>query len=207
MEPFYLLVFIAGLLVANLLLKSLRFTASIGSGPGPYERNQPFLGEQERLCMGAVEQAVGGGYRVLAKVAAAAALQPEVGIGRRKRGKSRAALRGLMLDFVVCAGSDLYPLCAIVAEPEGAGRKGNRPRGVLAKACADAGLPLVTLPLRDHYEISELRRTLIEAIETADLRLTVAPDPHQEDEEAALAALAAAMQEPDGLKPARAARR
>jgi hypothetical protein len=207
LEPFYLLVFIAGLLVANLLLNALRATASIGTGRCPYERRDPFLSEQARLFMGAAQQAVGEGYRVLAQVSAASVLQPESGVGRRKRRKGAAALRGRVLDFLVCADSDLYPLCAITIEEERAGRARKAARAAVAKACGDAGLPLVSLALRDQYEITELRRTLREAMATADLRLTDTPNPHQEDEEAALAALAAAMQEPDGPGTARAGRR
>lgn len=198
MQPFYLLVFIAGLLIANLLLQLLRAAGS-GVVGYPFERRPGFLSLEERVCLSSIEAAAGDDFRVLVKVSLAQVVQPEEDLGRRKRAKASQRLRGKIVDFLVCSMSDGYPLCAILAREDPNSRAVTRELEVIERICRAAGLPMLTLALQDHYEITDIRRSLLDAVETAEIRIKRTPELPAADEEALLADLAASMQEPDGL--------
>ncbi|MGB5831205.1 MAG: hypothetical protein WBG92_04350, partial [Thiohalocapsa sp.] len=55
------------------------------------------------------------------------------------------------------------------------------------------------LALQDHYQLVEIRTRLLDAIDTAGVRVAQTTEPPAADEEALLAELAASMQDPDGL--------
>lgn len=197
MQPFYVLVFIAGLLIANLLLQLLRAVGG-GGGSYPFERRPEFLSAQERLCLGTVEEAVGRDFRVLVKVCLSQILQPDLDLGRRRRARAAVRLRGRSIDFLVCSAADGYPLCALLVRAEPRSRAIKRDLADIEASCRAAGLPVLTLALQDHYELTEIRRQVLDAVETAEVRIAHAPEPPAADEEALLAELAASMQEPDG---------
>ena len=198
MEPFYLLVFIAGLLIANVLLQLLRLAGG-GRGALYFERQPRFLGPEERLCLSTIEEAVGTDFRVFAKVALRSVLQPDER-RRHRRARASALLAGRMLDFLVCSAADGYPLCAVLARPQqDGGRSAKREQKLIADACASAGLPMITLPLQDRYEVNLIRRQVLDAVETADVRVAQTPEAPAADEEALLAELVATIQEPEGI--------
>lgn len=198
MQPFYVLVFIAGLLIANLLLQLLRAAGGGGVGSYPFERRPEFLSPQERLCLGTVEEAVGSDFRVLVKVCLSQLLQPDQDLGRPRRVRAAARLRGREIDFLVCSAADGYPLCALLVRAEPQSRANKRELASIEAMCRAAGLPMLTLALQDQYEITEIRRQVLDAVETAEVRIAHTPEPPAADEEALLAELAASMQEPDG---------
>jgi len=209
LEPFYIMVFAAGLAVAGLFFhvlglfsRLLRPRRVLG-----YQRRDDFLSDQERLCLGTVEEAVGGNYRVFPRVAAGTVLTGDRSFGRRRRRAAVATLSGRVLDFLVCSAADAHPLCAVLAAPAEASRRRRREAALLRAACADAGLPLVELTLADGYELTAVRRELLDAIESAEVRIAPTPEPMAADEESLLAELAAAMQEPDGRVPTGRVRR
>jgi hypothetical protein len=201
------MVFAAGLVAANLLFQFFRL---FGGGPRrvlAYQRRDGLMDYQERLCLSSVEEAVGGEFRVFARVAANRVLRGDEELSRRRRHAAERALAGRSFDFLVCSAADGYPLCGVLADAPEPTRRRRREKAFLASACADAGLPLVQLELKDAYELTAIRRDLLDAIESADVRLTTAPETVGEDEESLLAELAAAMQEPDGMGGHRAAGR
>jgi hypothetical protein len=198
LQPFYLLVFIAGLLIANLLLQLLRAAAGGGEGSYPFERRPEFLTADERLCLGTVEEAVGTDFRVFVGVCLSQILQPDQDLGRRRRGRAAARLWGRSVDLLVCSAADGYPLCALLVRAEPRNRATKRELASIEAMCRAARLPVLTLALQDHYEITEIRRRVLDAVETAEVRIAHTPEPPAADEEALLAELAASMQEPDG---------
>ncbi|MCG6940538.1 MAG: DUF2726 domain-containing protein [Thiohalocapsa sp.] len=202
MAPFYIMVFAAGLVAANLLFQLVRLPVR-PQRVLAYQRRESLLDFQERLCLGTVEEAVGRDFRVFPRVAARAVLAGDVDLRRRKRRAAERALAGRMFDLLVCSAADAHPLCAVLANPAQPTRLRRRELKFLREACADAGLPLVELELKDGYELSAIRRELLGAIESAEVRVSTAPDQVAEDEETLLAELAAAMQEPDGRAPRR----
>lgn len=195
-----MMVFAAGLAAAGLvfhvlglfsrLLRPRRLLA--------YQRREGFLDFQQRLCLSTVEEAVGGDFRIFARVAAGAVLSADERLGRRRRRAAERALAGGVLDFLVCSAADTYPLCAVLASPPEPGRARRRALAALRMACDDAGLALVELTLADGYDLGAIRRELLAAIGGAEVRVAPAPDPVAPEEESLLAELAAVMQEPDG---------
>jgi hypothetical protein len=164
-----------------------------------FVRRPRFLAPEEQLCWSAFQEAAGADFCVLAKVSLAAVLRADDEQPRRRRAKAAALLQGGTLDFLVCSAADGYPLCAVLVEPGVQTRAAKQVARLIHDACASAGLPLITLPLQDRYEVREIRRRVLDAVETAEVRVLQTPEPRAEDEEALLAELAAAMQEPDGF--------
>jgi hypothetical protein len=199
LAPFYIMIFAAGLTAANLLFVLLRLLGRRRQRVLAYRRRDGFLNTEERLCLGTVEEAVGRDFRVFARVAAGTVLAGDPELGRRRRRSADRALAGMLFDFLVCSAADGHPLCGLLADVDEPGRARRRDNAFLRAACADAGLPLVQLKLNDGYELTAIRRELLEAIESSEVQLTHTPDPIAEDEESLLAELAAAMQEPDAL--------
>jgi len=196
------MVFAAGLVAANVLFQLVRLPVRPRRVLA-YQRRESLLDFQEALCLGTVEEAVGREFRVFARVAAGAVLAGDAELGRRKRRSADRALAGRMLDLVVCSAADAHPLCVVLMNPAQPSRQRRRELGFLREACADAGLPLLELELKDGYELMAIRRDLLDAIESAEVRISTEPDPVAADEEALLAELAAAMQEPNGRAPLR----
>jgi hypothetical protein len=209
LEPFYIMVFAAGLVAAGLLFRVLGLFGRLIRPRRvlAYQRRDEFLNFQERLCLGTVEEAVGRDFRVFSRVAAGAVLAGDVMLGRRRRRAAEQALAGRMFDFLVCSAADAHPLCAVLASPPEPSRRRRREVSELRSACTDAGLPVVELALADGYELTAIRQQLLDAIESAEVRIAPTPDPMAADEESLLAELAAAMQEPDGRGPGTRPRR
>jgi hypothetical protein len=196
--PFYLLVCLAGLLVANLVLSLLRLPRAGLRGTAFASR--ALLSARERGYLNAVEIAAGPGCRVDPKVAAAVILRPRPELGWGRRRASRRALESAHLDLLISAASDARPLCAVLLlrpEPSWAERAS---RGRIGAACTSAGLPVLELPLTEPPAPATLKRLVQEALETIDLRVAPPPPQRDEDEEAMLAELAAAMREPEALE-------
>jgi hypothetical protein len=211
LEPFFVLVFLAGLVVANLLLRLL-LGLRRGLRGHPFERRWPFLPPVEQRLLIALDQAAGRHYRVLARVALAAVMQPEQDLRRRQRRLAGDALGGHRVDFLVCSAVDCFPLCAVVVRSEDKRRAERRADAFVTSACNAAGLPVVPLTLSEDYDLDALRLQLRDAIETAGVAMMVAekeaePEPADEYEEAALAGLAASMKTPDDLTGAPPMRR
>lgn len=201
MAPFYIMVFAAGLVAANLLFQLVRLPLR-PQRVLAYVRREGLMGEREQLCLGTVEEAVGQGYRVFARVAAGAVLAGDEELGRRRRRRAERGLDGRRFDLLVCTATDAHPLCAVMMNPAEPSRRRQRSLRFLREACADAGLPLVELELKDGYELLAVRRELLSAIESAEARVATAePELAAADEEALLAELAAVMQEPDASAP------
>jgi uncharacterized protein YicC (UPF0701 family) len=131
-----------------------------------------------------------------------AAGQREAEIGEQQAVAAAAAQVLDLEHLLVCAAADAHPLCGVVTEDEeGASRQRRREQSQLKAAAADAGFPTVSIKLQDGYELSAIRRSLIDAIETSEVRVKHdTPEPAEADEESLLADLAAAMQDPDSAR-------
>jgi hypothetical protein len=196
-QPFYVLTFLAGLLVADLLVRALRAPARLRAAD-PYERHPAFLTPTERGILGALEEAVGPDFRVLIKVCLSQILRPDTTLPRRGRRSAAQRIRGLSVDFLICSAADGFPLCAVLAQPQTQERRLRRDSAMIARACESGGVPVLRLSEQERYDGADLRRRVLDAVETADVRVAQTPEPPAADEEALLAELAAAMQEPDG---------
>lgn len=202
MEPFYLLVFLGGLLVAVMLLQLLGVGRARLSG-APFDR-RPFLTAAEADALGAVADAAGPSYRVFAKVAAATLLRPERGLRRGQRRLAAAVLSAGAVDLVIAA-ADGAPLCAVQLASPVRSRSARRLAARIGAGCAAAGMPVIELPVEPLPAPAEVARLVREALalvqRTAAPVAATAPVVEEEDPEAEalLADIAAAMREPDDL--------
>lgn len=197
MLPFYVLLFLLGLLLAGLLLQL------VGRGRGlrgaPYRR-RVLLTEAEQDWRAAVAAAAGPGFEVWPRVAAAALLQPLPRLDRATRALARAALADGVLDLVIAADGD--PLCVVQLQPARRARTERRRAAHLIEACAAAGLPVIELPLEQAPAPGELTRLVQQAIGLAGRKQSApAAPPPDADEEDALARLSDALREPDPSSP------
>jgi len=197
LEPFYLLVFLAGLLLASLILALLRATGSRLRG-APFER-RTLLSPDELTYLKAIELAAGPDCRVLPKVAAASLLRPERGLRLGQRRLARRALAEGRVDLVVAAAADVYPLCIVRFADPARPRPERRSLARIAAGCSNAGMPVIELPLDQTVDAQALQQLVQDAIDMAGVRLSKALEPPPEEEEALLAELAAAMRDPEEL--------
>jgi len=197
LEPFYLIVFLAGLLLASLMLSLLKATRA-GLRGAPFERQSLLSGDELKFLKG-VEMAAGSEYRVLPKVAAASLLRPERGLGRGQRRLARQALVEGRVDLVLAAADDMYPVCVVRFRDPQRPRAERKALSRIAAGCSNAGMPVIELPLDDTLEGETLKRLVQDALAMTGVRVSARPEPPPEDEEALLADLAAAMRDPEEL--------
>jgi len=195
LEPFYLLVFLAGLLIAQLLLRLLRLRGPRLRGD-PFER-RAFLDAREFAALGAAANAAGPQYLVFAKVAASSLIQPEGVLGGERRQLARRLVQGWVLDLVVATAEAAQPLCVIQFDPPD--RRSRRANARLIAACSAAGLPVITLSPQDSYDHDELRHLIRAAVQMTGV--AVAPTLHEGAAAPSPAAAAAAAAAEPAVAP------
>ena len=132
-----------------------------------------FFSPTERALLGALDRALGSGYRVFGKVRVADLLEPRSGpLG----GRTRRLLRG-QVDYVVCRASDLSVLCAINLEPDRAPgvhkQTEKKRRAHLEAAFHGADLPLLWLPERQSYALQSVHTLLAPILAPTGVRAPV----------------------------------
>ncbi|BCR03430.1 hypothetical protein DESUT3_04990 [Desulfuromonas versatilis] len=148
-------------LVALGLLLLGRLIARRSAARPVYEAVSPLLGEAERVLLGALEQALGGGYRVLCLVRLADLVGVRSQLRGGRRQKAQQAIDGERVDFVICRRDELSP--AAVVELDKSGRFGGTREGrdaLVALALEQAGVPLVRVPAQGAYAVEELKGRL-----------------------------------------------
>ncbi len=199
MEPFYLLIVIAVVLITNNLLTL--FTALGGWWHSPvrqfiYERRLPFLRPVAQRCLTALTDAIGSEYRVLSNVALTALIIADRRQPYYRAARSHLHHSGLWIDFVICGVADGHPLCAILlVSPAPLNRSQRRQLEFLRHSCESAHLPVVMIQEQAQYEPDTVRHQISEAIMRADPRRYMTQHPIHEEEEMLLVSLAAAMRD------------
>jgi hypothetical protein len=157
------------LLVAALVLVGLiRLALRLRRGripPVPYRRAAALLSPAELQFLAALDAALGGNYRVFAKVRVAdlAEVLPGLSPSARQAALNRVAQKHF--DFVVCSVHSGEVLCA--AELNDSSHSTSRARKrdqFVAKVCEAIGLPLVTFPAARRYDPEEIRRRMGEVL-------------------------------------------
>jgi hypothetical protein len=161
LTPFYILLAFAALLLALLLLL-------FAQGRRPRLRAQAFerralLSPAERECYRLVTEALGDGYRVFPKVAAAALLQP-AGRSRRQRRRAVELLGEGLADLVICTLAETSPLLVVIFRDGRGDRRSRHEEARLRAACSGAGLPTLELPVEAPPSVSRIRGLVEEAL-------------------------------------------
>jgi hypothetical protein len=163
-EPFYLLLFIAGLLIADLTLRILRLLWRFIGLPIRrlrYQRQIPFLIPAERRALLALEAATDADYRIFVRVSLETVITVKEGTPMYRLRRARRYLLGSSIDFLICARAGCYPLCAIWLLPKSrpSYRLQRRVKS-MQRLCQQVGLSTLTLHEAGQYDIDQLQRQL-----------------------------------------------
>jgi hypothetical protein len=166
--PGYLIWLLTGAVVLLGGIALLRhFFESVGGGLGAVVEQRPdFLTDAENRFLVALEQAVGGRYRIVMKV--------RLGDLLVARGSDSAAatVRNKIdrkhIDFVLCTHHPVVPVLAIELDDSSHDRPDRQERDRFVNACMNtAGLPILHVTCRSRYD----RRELSAAIEAQVARV------------------------------------
>lgn len=137
----------------------------------PYLRKDWLFSQAERSFFGVLEQAVGGidgRLRIFAKVRLVDVLRIAKGTAKGGGNSYRAHFNRISnkhVDFVICSHDDIRPLLAIELDDSSHQREDRQERdGFLDAACKAAGLPLLRLPCKAGYNVSEIAAKVRAAI-------------------------------------------
>ncbi len=129
-------------------------------------RRRDFLSKGERAFFRVLQQAVGRGGLVLAKVRLADLVIPATGIGHQGWQAAFNRISAKHVDFVICGPDDMVPRLAIELDDASHRQATRQERDAFIEAvCRSAGLPLLRIPAHRDYAMQELRTQLAEYLD------------------------------------------
>ena len=160
----FLAFLVVGFFIVLRVRKNLRFGPD-RSREFSYIKNRTLFSPAERTLFHALEQALGGGYRIFGKVRVADV------VGTR-RTNDRSAWWGAFkriaakhFDFVLCSKDDLAIHCAVELNDRSHESPRRRERDAfLEDVCKRIALPLVQIRARRQYSEAELRKQILAAV-------------------------------------------
>lgn len=159
------LVVLVVVLVALAVLAA-RLWSRAGTGNDyPYSRNRVLLSPAERSFFGALEQAVGGEYRIFGKVRVADIVSVNRMSDRRAWQRAFNRISAKHFDFVLCAKDDLAVVAVIELDDKSHEQRKRKERDTfLVGLCQAISLPLVQVPVQRAYSLPELRAQVFSAL-------------------------------------------
>jgi len=134
----------------------------------PYQAAHALFSPAERSFLGVLDQAIGGRCRVFGKVRIAdvATVKPMRDYPAWQRAFNRISAKHF--DFILCDHHDLSILCAIELDDQShQARKRQQRDAFVETVCATIGLPLIRIPARQAYSVSEIRQILSANLEAS----------------------------------------
>jgi hypothetical protein len=131
----------------------------------PYQKTGALFSPAERSFLGVLHQAVGGNAVIFGKVRVADVIEPKTALGRSARQKAFNKISAKHFNFLLCDKEDLPVICAVELDDESHNSK--RPQGrdeFLKGVCEAAGVPLIQVPAKSGYAISEVRGLLFRCL-------------------------------------------
>lgn len=204
MTFFYLLVALAALVLLLFLLNLRRVWHRRRAVP--YALRQALFSPDEAAFLAALDEAVGGDFRVFGKVRLTDLVTARRGVGKRALDQASARLDRLRVDFLVCSRESASVVCACELTG-GKSRKLRGPDKALGRACDALRLPLVRVQVAETYSSKALAEQIYTAIYAPKVPvpasgakgITVDDGLSRAEEEQALSVLAAAIREGDPL--------
>ena len=139
----------------------------------PYQKSDALFTPAERSFLGVLHQAVGNNAAIFGKVRVADVVEPKAGLSRRARQKAFNKISAKHFDFLLCDKEDLSVACAIELDDGSHNSKRRQERDEFLKGvCEAAGVPLIQIPAKSAYVISEVRSLLPRYLTVKDT-----PDP------------------------------
>ena len=134
---------------------------------GPYLLIDSLLTPAERAFAHAMEQAIGGRYRLLAKVRLAELFAVDLPVNSKGWQQALDELAGRQADFVVCDSHSFAPLALVELRDPSQGRRGRVEHDDwLVGVCRKVGVPVLVVEARTSYSVVELKRHLAVALAT-----------------------------------------
>ena len=151
------------LYAAVAVLLVLGVSLSRKGGRASYRRGR-FLSANEKCFLGALDAALGGGYRVFAQVRLAELVVVD---GSSSDARKSAALKkvfGKSSDFVICSARTFDPIAAIEVDDRTHLLPARRERDVFVNAVfQEIGMPLLRVTAKRNYSVDVLRNMLVGA--------------------------------------------
>jgi ssDNA-binding Zn-finger/Zn-ribbon topoisomerase 1 len=126
-----------------------------------YQKSEALFTPAERSFLGVLKQAVGNNAAIFGKVRVADVVEPRASLGRGARQKAFNRISAKHFDFLLCDKEDLSVACAIELDDGSHNSKRRQERDeFLKEVCKSAGVPLIQVPAKSAYAISEVRSLL-----------------------------------------------
>lgn len=136
---------------------------------GPYLLVDSLLTPAERAFSQAMEQAIAGRYRLLAKVRLAELFAVDLPVNSKGWQQAVDELAGRQADFVVCDSHSFAPLALVELRDPAQGRRGRVEHDDwLVGVCRKVGVPVLVVEARSNYSVAELKRHLAVALATEE---------------------------------------
>ena len=127
----------------------------------PYQKSETLFSPTERSFLGVLKQAAGNNAAIFGKVRVADVVEPKSGLGRSARQKALNKISAKHFDFLLCDKEDLSVACAIELDDISHNSKRRQERDeFLKEVCEAADVPLIQIPAKSAYVISEVRSLL-----------------------------------------------
>jgi hypothetical protein len=141
----------------------------------PYQKSETLFTPAERSFLGVLHQAVGENATIFGKVRVADVVEPKAGLGLSARQKAFNKISAKHFDFLLCDKEDMSVACAIELDDGSHNSKRRQERDEFLKGvCETAGVPLIQVPAKSAYVISEVRGLLPRYLTVKD---TLEPGP------------------------------
>lgn len=128
-----------------------------------YQKRKVLLSPAERSFFGVLKQAVGDEALLFAKVRVADVLEPKKGGAKGAWQKAFNAISSKHFDYVICSNDDSSILLAVELDDASHSAKKRATRDeFLNNICTEAGLPLLRVPAKKSYSISQIRELVIQ---------------------------------------------
>ncbi len=151
---------VAGIVIILALAK----TRKGGVAADVYRKQEQLFTAAELRFLAALDQALAPGQRVLGKVRVADLVSIRPGLSPQARQIALNRVAQKHIDFVVCSGSSLTPVCAIELNDSSHNSDAAKRRDeFLSSVCAQVGLPLLVAKAAGSYTPSEIRQQISKA--------------------------------------------
>ena len=131
-------------------------------GPPRYQRQDTLFSKAELAFFRALERAVGEEYRIFAKVRLADVLTPEGRTRSRRWWRAFTKVSSKHLDYVLVDPQTSQIRLAVELDDRSHQKKARQVRDAfVTRVCAQAGVPLVRVPVQERYSRADLRTRLL----------------------------------------------
>jgi Protein of unknown function (DUF2726) len=132
-----------------------------------YQKQEQLFSAVELNFLSILDQAIAPGQRVLGKVRVADLVSIRSGLNPKTRQIAVNRVAQKHIDFVVCSGSSLVPVCAIELNDGSHNSSASKRRDeFLSSVCAQVGLPLLVVKAARSYALDAIRQELSIAIQS-----------------------------------------